>query len=160
MSIAVIALVLSSCDKKQTVAPATTVPASTQTKVTSNPHARTGPVIKTRYRQLIRTLGDIKCASTNGNCLDDVIVKPTSGNKVVMQGLIDVIAGGNQEYIRVYFSNNSTVLSNYFGADDVTFVISGDETVTEEQNTGTKNYFISLTSGTDVIEVLPVSLNL
>ncbi len=157
MSIAVIALVLSSCDKKQTVAPATTAPASTQTTVTGNPHARTGtgPVIKTQYAKFDRTGGTLSCPGKNGNC-QEVVVKPN--NVVVLTGLIDVIDNGTQEQIRSYFAANKTALSAYMPSDDIDFVISGDEIVTDQVNVGTKNHFILFNSATDLIYVAQINL--
>ena len=139
---AILSIALTNCQKKNklTAEPSTTVEQTNTTTEVKHSNARGIP---TKYRKIKRTLGDYNCYDRDGNCLDDVIVKPSSADFVLLTNLITTVKGGNQQAIKQFFEVNQKALNVYIPLEEIQAVLAGQDIPTLYVNKdGYSNYLL------------------
>ncbi len=92
------------------------------------------------------------CYYPGWNCWPDVVV---TGQMVpIVNGIFDVVLGGNQSAIRASFITNQAFLSNYMNISDIQKVISGEYSVYGNGTNTSIRYFVLKTTSNNSLQTV------
>ncbi|MDR0801653.1 hypothetical protein [Fluviicola sp.] len=97
---------------------------------------------------------DAKCDGSNGNCLPDVVIRPSRLQKIVTD-LTDNGLSGNDDIVREIIRGHFDELRTVISENLLTDYLNNKLTLSMKENSSTKSVFLIFSSKGEIVNVQP-----